>query len=131
MPKFSRKSKTILNSCHPDLQKLMNEVIKHFDITILEGHRSKERQDALCSSGKSQVKFPGSKHNAYPSLAVDIMPYSKIIDWNDRDRFHYLGGFVLATAISMGISIRWGGDWDMDTEVKDNRFDDLVHFELF
>jgi peptidoglycan L-alanyl-D-glutamate endopeptidase CwlK len=26
--------------------------------------------------------------------------------------------------------LRWGGDWDMDTKVSDNDFDDLVHFEL-
>jgi hypothetical protein len=30
----------------------------------------------------------------------------------------------------MGIELRWGGDWSMDFEVKDNRFDDLVHFEI-
>ena len=29
----------------------------------------------------------------------------------------------------MGIKIRWGGDWDSDTQVNDNKFDDLVHFE--
>ena len=29
-----------------------------------------------------------------------------------------------------GVEIRWGGDWDSDTQVKDNKFDDLVHFEL-
>ena len=33
-------------------------------------------------------------------------------------------------AKSMGITLRWGGDWDMDTQVKDNKFDDLVHFEI-
>ena len=33
-------------------------------------------------------------------------------------------------AKSMGIDIRWGGDWDRDTEVRDNKFDDLVHFEI-
>jgi hypothetical protein len=39
-------------------------------------------------------------------------------------------GFVIGTAALMGISIRWGGDWDRDTYTKDNSFDDLVHFEL-
>ena len=29
-----------------------------------------------------------------------------------------------------GIPLRWGGDWDVDTELKDNDFDDLPHFEL-
>ena len=26
--------------------------------------------------------------------------------------------------------IRWGGDWDGDTDVKDQKFMDLPHFEL-
>ena len=30
----------------------------------------------------------------------------------------------------MGIPVRWGGDWDDDTEVKDTGFKDLPHFEL-
>jgi len=30
----------------------------------------------------------------------------------------------------MGVTLRWGGDWDRDTEVQDNSFDDLVHFEI-
>jgi len=30
----------------------------------------------------------------------------------------------------MGIRLRWGGDWDGDTELDDNKFDDLPHFEL-
>jgi hypothetical protein len=33
-------------------------------------------------------------------------------------------------ASSMGIKIRWGGDWNGDWKVKDNHFDDLPHFEL-
>ncbi len=44
MPQFGRRSKEQLSSCHPDLQKLFNEVIKHYDCTILEGHRSNEDQ---------------------------------------------------------------------------------------
>jgi peptidoglycan L-alanyl-D-glutamate endopeptidase CwlK len=30
----------------------------------------------------------------------------------------------------MGIKIRWGGDWDSDGDINDNRFDDLVHVEI-
>ena len=37
---------------------------------------------------------------------------------------------ILDTAKAMGIDLRWGGDWDRDTEVRDNSFDDLVHFEI-
>jgi hypothetical protein len=36
----------------------------------------------------------------------------------------------MAIAAQMDVKLRWGGDWDQDTQVKDNNFDDLWHFEL-
>ena len=36
----------------------------------------------------------------------------------------------MGVASQMGIKIRWGGDWDRDTDLSDNRFNDLPHFEL-
>lgn len=36
----------------------------------------------------------------------------------------------MGVATMMGVKIRWGGDWDLDTDLKDNTFDDLPHFEL-
>ncbi len=128
MPNFSKSSQATLNTCHPDLIKLMEVVIEHYDCTIIEGHRDKERQVALYQQGASKVFWPRSKHNTSPSRAVDVAPYP--IDWTDRDRFHHFAGYVDGIANSMGISIRWGGDWDHDHEFKDNSFDDLVHFEL-
>jgi peptidoglycan L-alanyl-D-glutamate endopeptidase CwlK len=128
MPRFSRKSKKRLDTCHPKLQELFNEVVKHFDCTIIEGSRGKERQDKAYADGKSKVKYPNGKHNQFPSVAVDVAPYP--IDWSDRDRFHYFGGFVLGVAKQKGLNIRWGGDWNQDTQTKDNKFDDLVHFEI-
>jgi len=128
MPKFGTKSRGKLHTCDEDLQDLFNEVVKHFDCTVIEGHRGKDRQNAAYEKGNSKLKFPKGKHNQMPSIAVDVAPYP--IDWNDRDRFHYFSGFVLGIASQMGLNIRWGGDWDQDTHTKDNKFDDLVHFEL-
>jgi len=128
MPHYSERSKQRIKECHMDLQRLFFEVIKHFDCTITEGHRSREKQDQYFSEGLTQVKYPGSKHNAIPSLAVDATPYP--VDYSDRERHTYFAGMVLGIASQMGIKIRWGGDWDRDTEVDDNRFDDLPHFEL-
>jgi len=128
MPHYSNKSKNILSTCHPLIQDVFNEVIKHFDCTILAGFRSFDEQNEAYESGKSQLKFPESKHNQDPSHAIDVAPYP--INWSDRDRFHLFGGYVLATARQMGVQLRWGGDWDRDTETKDNGFDDLPHFEL-
>ena len=128
MPKFGTRSKKNLYTAHHDLIKVFKEVVKNFDCTVIEGHRSKERQNKLFDEGKSKLQYPNGNHNATPSRAVDIAPYP--IDWNDRERFTYFAGYVLGTASQMNLKIRWGGDWDMDTQVKDNNFDDLPHFEL-
>ena len=128
MPHFSQRSLDRLSTCDKRLQLVFNKVIQHFDCTIIQGYRPREEQEQAFRDGKTKVHWPNSKHNKQPSLAVDVAPYP--IDWNDRERFHLFAGFVLGTASSMGITLRWGGDWDQDTEVKDNSFDDLVHFQL-
>ena len=128
MPSFGKSSKKRLATCHEDLQKVFNEVIKYVDCSVLEGHRSEERQNKLFEEGKTKVKYPKGRHNSSPSLAVDVTPYP--VDWDDRERQTLFAGFVLGIARSMDIRLRWGGDWDMDFEVMDNRFDDFPHFEL-
>ena len=128
MPRFGKRSISRLKTCDQKLQELFYEVVKHFDCSIIEGNRGEERQNKAFADGKSKVKYPNGKHNKFPSVAVDVAPYP--IDWTDRDRFHYFGGFVLGVAKEMGMNIRWGGDWNQDTHTKDNKFDDLVHFEI-
>tara|TARA_B100000519_G_scaffold71810_1_gene61789 strand:+ start:1339 stop:1734 length:396 start_codon:yes stop_codon:yes gene_type:complete len=128
MASFGKSSKKRLATCHEDLQKVFNEVIKYVDCSVLEGHRSEERQNKLFEEGKTKVKYPKGRHNSSPSLAVDVTPYP--VDWDDRERQTLFAGFVLGIARSMDIRLRWGGDWDMDFEVMDNRFDDFPHFEL-
>ena len=128
MPKFGRRSRENLKTCHKDLQKVLNEVIKTVDCSVIEGHRSKERQNKLYEEGKTKVRYPDGRHNASPSNAVDVVPYP--VDWNDRERFTLFAGYVLGVADRMGISIRWGGDWNMNFRVNDNKFDDFPHFEL-
>jgi len=126
MPRFSRRSLSKLNTCDVRIISVMQEVVKHFDCTILEGSRTEERQKELIAEGKS--KTMKSKHLRSPSLAIDCVPYP--VDWEDRERITYFAGYVMGIAKAKGIDLRWGGDWDQDTEVKDNGFDDLVHFEL-
>tara|TARA_R100000458_G_C8238785_1_gene218398 strand:- start:512 stop:904 length:393 start_codon:yes stop_codon:yes gene_type:complete len=128
MPKFGSTSKRRLSTCEKDLQLLFKEVVRGFDCTIVCGHRGEEAQNEAYKRGNSKVKYPHGRHNANPSRAVDVAPYP--IDWTDRDRFHYFAGYVKGIASQMGIDVIWGGDWDNDTDLKDNSFDDLVHFEL-
>jgi peptidoglycan L-alanyl-D-glutamate endopeptidase CwlK len=134
MPRYSETSKARLKTCHKDLQLIFNTVISHFDNSILCGHRGKAAQMEAYNSGKSKVKWPNGKHNKTPSMAVDAAPYP--IDWKDRERMILFAGYVMGVAQVLHDEgmithrLRWGGDWDRDTEVADNGFDDLVHFEL-
>jgi|TARA_R110000744_G_scaffold236939_1_gene354438 peptidoglycan L-alanyl-D-glutamate endopeptidase CwlK len=130
MPKFGKRSRDRLKGVDAKLVNVLNEVVKYFDITIIEGLRSQKRQDELVAEGKSKTKF--GKHVL--GKAVDLAPYP--IDWQARDDFHLLGGFILGVASQMDVNVRWGGDWSASSlykgkrTTKDNSFDDLVHFEL-
>ena len=128
MPRFGKRSKSRLATCDSRLQNLFNEVIKHFDCSVLEGHRGEKEQNEAYAKGNSKLRYPDGKHNKIPSVAVDVVPYP--IDWQDRERMTYFAGFVMGIASGMGLKIRWGGDWNMNTELKDNNFDDLPHFEI-
>lgn len=128
MPQFSIKSKGRLESCDPRLAALLEEIVKHYDCTVLQGHRDEETQNRYFDEGRSKVRWPDGKHNSQPSMAVDVAPYP--IDWEDKQRFYLFSGYVLGTARQMGINLRWGGDWDGDWDIRDQTFDDLVHFEL-
>jgi len=128
MASFGAQSRIRLNSCHPDLIRLFDEVVKNYDCTILCGHRGEEEQTKAFNEGRSKVQFPNSRHNSLPSMAVDVMRYP--IDWEDRIRMYHFAGYVLGVANSLGINIRWGGDWDSDLDFEDNKFFDAPHFEL-
>ena len=128
MPHFGKTSKKRLSTCDDRLQEIFNEVIKYVDCSVLEGHREKDRQNKLFKEGKTKVKYPDGRHNRQPSSAVDVTPYP--VDWKDRERQTLFAGFVIGVASQMGINLRWGGDWDQDFQVVDNRFDDFPHFEL-
>lgn len=108
-----------LQTCHPQLIELVNAVHKVFSIRVLDGHRNKERQMEAWRRGTG-VMWPKSKHNQFPSMAVDIAFVP--IDWNDIDKWKDFGKNVLAIAENLGINVRWGGHFT-------NLFDG-PHFEL-
>lgn len=130
MPAFSRRSKKNLETVHPILQEILEELIVYYDFTVLEGHRGEEAQEKAFKEGRSKAHFGQSAHNSLPSLAVDIAPHP--IDWDDRERFVLLAGRVILMAEMLGYAgmVRWGGDWDQDGWTKDENFRDYPHFEL-
>jgi peptidoglycan L-alanyl-D-glutamate endopeptidase CwlK len=128
MPQFGARSLEALEYVEPRLRLVLDEAIRFWDFSVLEGFRGPERQDELFTQGATKVRWPNSAHNSLPSRAVDIAPYP--IDWEDTERFVQLAGAILTIARQFGIELRWGGDWDRDGRMSDERFRDLVHFEM-
>lgn len=128
MPKFSKKSLEKLEFLDKRLVNVLNEVIKIYDFTIIETFRDEKTQNLYFKSGQSKLKFPQSKHNKLPAIAVDIAPWP--INWNDTKNFYFLAGLVISEGKRKGLDIRWGGDWDQDFDFNDQSFNDLVHFEI-
>ena len=134
MPHFSKSSISKLETCDPELQTLFNYVIKHFDCKVIYGYREKKAQNAAFDGGFSTIKYPYSNHNKQPSQAVDVIPWP--IQWNNTDRMRYFIGFVKGVARmlkdygSMEVEITTGIDWDNDTVLTDQRFNDFPHFQI-
>jgi peptidoglycan L-alanyl-D-glutamate endopeptidase CwlK len=140
MPLFSAASREQLATCDPRLQRLFNEVIKHYDCKVLEGHRGQAAQEAAFRAGNSKLHYPFGNHNKLPSMAADVAPWP--VQWPDESgltvkqatnrllRFHLFAGFVKGVASQQGLKIRWGGDWDSDWDLLDQTFNDLPHFEI-
>lgn len=148
MPEFSKRSREILDTCDPLLIRLAEVAISRVDFSVISGHRGQEEQTKLLMEGRSHLGFPHSKHNKTPSMAFDVAPWP--MDWALLDkyykdeatkeerrkareeikRFVLLGGYLIGVSGIMGIKLRWGGDWNGNFDMTDQRFHDLPHFEL-
>jgi peptidoglycan L-alanyl-D-glutamate endopeptidase CwlK len=143
---FGKRSRARLDTCHPDLVKVLETVIKVYDFSIIEGLRTAETQAQYFKDGKSQLDGVKrkSKHQddgSGLSRAVDILPYYKgfnpFTSENGPKSFYYLAGLVHMAAQTLYDNgeiehlIRWGGNWDGDMDFfGDSSFFDLPHFEL-
>lgn len=138
MFRFGPRSLAELTTCDPRLQKIVQQALAWgvMDFSVIEGHRTAARQQALFAEGKTTLdgKAALGKHNALPSLAVDLLPFPAVVNgvnvWNDPMRFHVLAGLMYAAAAQLGLKVRWGGDWNGDGNAADQTFHDLPHFEI-
>ncbi len=104
---------------------------------MLEGLRTQARQDELWAQGRTK---PGpivtwtrdaSTHGIGKDgfgHAVDICPYP--VDWGDLKKFDAISEAMFAAAKEVGVTLRWGADWDMDGFPRERGESDSPHFEL-
>jgi len=129
MPRFGKRSEANLEGVDPKLVQFLRQAIKVGpDFTVTDGLRTTEDQQKLYAQGRTE---PGpiltyadgviKKSNHQSGRAVDLAPYP--IDYEDRERFYYLAGYLMALAQTMNIPLEWGGHWP-------GKKQDLPHFQL-
>lgn len=143
MPTFGARSRACLATCDDILVGLCEEVIKYYDFAVIWGYRNEEQQNDCYARGTSKLRFPYSQHNfriqtedgLFPSShAIDYVPWHNDkphIRWEAELEFVQLSGRFLQAADFLGLSVRYGGDWDMDDDLYDRNVPfDLGHLEL-
>ncbi len=124
--RFDNASAKRLAKAHPLIQKVMNASRLEIAFTIMDSQRGRAAQEYAFRKGHSKAHFGQSAHNWSPAIAVDIAPMP--LDWNDTQSFIALSKVILPIARRMIVSLRWGGDWNMDGSTADGW--DFPHYEM-
>jgi hypothetical protein len=144
MPEFtSERSIQVLSELDERLQRVCEVAIRKIDFSLIDGVRTVEQQKALFADGKSKIDgvFTKSKHQPReiygpvhpdmpgPSGAFDFIP-APFTQWSDIKLFTAYAYYFIGLGDSLGIELRWGGDWDKDFRWRTDAFNDLPHIEL-
>jgi peptidoglycan L-alanyl-D-glutamate endopeptidase CwlK len=129
---LGRTSEKRLSTCHPKIQLIVRDMIKHsrIDVGVICGFRGKEDQEKAFDDKVSKAHWGQSPHNFMwgdkpCSLAVDLAAYSDKIKnylWNDEESFQILKQQMMNSANKFGVKLKWGGDF--------TNFKDMPHFEI-
>ena len=131
MPSFSRKSADRLGTCDADLILVATSAIEVVDFSIIWGYRGEEDQMVAYKTGRSNAKWPQSRHNRMPSEAFDFLPYPfDQEDWKDIKRFTYVAGIIMGCAQALGVKLTYGGDWLHNGMEEQKKPFDYGHIQL-
>jgi peptidoglycan L-alanyl-D-glutamate endopeptidase CwlK len=150
---LSSRSLSMLSGVHSDLVRVVERAIQLSgqDFTVLEGVRTEQRQRELYGHGRTAAELkaagvnpslskPGDKvvtwtlkSNHFKQVdgfghAVDLVPYP--VDWDTLSKFDAIADAMMRAADELGVSIRWGADWNMNGKRREKGETDNPHFEL-
>lgn len=117
--KFSQRSLTNLQNVHENMKKIAYKVLSYniIDYVVICGYRGEKEQNEAYRTGMSGLKFPNSKHNKKPCLAIDVMPYPIPKNEKEWDKEPYkskvkqLADLFTKASKELEIPIRRGIDW--------------------
>ena len=117
---LGKRSKQRIRDIHPDLNRVVKRAIQLTDVdfAVLEGMRTKDRQEELVRQGASTTMH--SRH--LTGHAVDLGAYvSGEIRW-DWPLYYKIADAMKQAAAEFEVPLEWGGDW--------KTFKDGPHFQL-
>ena len=157
--KFGEKSIKQYETLHSDLQTVLSWGIKYclVDFSLVEGHRPPEKQFEYYKKVREFINgrwkvvnqkavitnvdghHVKGKHNHLPSHAVDFCAYVKDKPQLTWDTVHltYIGASLIMISEFLyndGViehKLRWGGNWDKDGDLADNKLYDRPHVEIY
>lgn len=149
MSGFSPNSLDEIGTLVPELAKVLLRARAcskvPFEVSKGGGARTIDKQREHFRAGRSKVNpdayatkealYAAAKHVVGPgaplSRAVDLFVPGQPDGAYDKHALCYLAGIMDAAAASLGIKIRWGGDFDGDgLLLEGGTFHDLPHFEI-
>lgn len=101
-----------------------------FGVAWMGGLRTPEEQNQLFKEGYSQCDGYEklSKHQSGDAVDINVFVGAKLIE--NKEMLCVVAGVIFACANELNVPIRWGLDWNMNGDIRDNKFNDLYHFEL-
>lgn len=131
MSDYNKLSLERLESCHEKLRDLWCAAKEITPILVTCGYRNEIDQNEAFANGTSTLKWPDSKHNSFPSKAIDCCPLINGQPMlHDREQIIKMAGVIITCAKIKSIPIRWGGDWRNEGSIGAHKPVDLYHFEL-
>jgi len=133
---FGQRSLDRLNGVNTRLVSVVHRALElsTVDFTVVEGLRSKQRQAQLYAQGRTtagKIVTWTLKSKHIDGLAVDLAPFADgKIDWSDSKKFDAIGAAMKKAAAELGVTIRWGADWDRDGRLREKGESDSPHFEI-
>lgn len=131
---LSERSLKRLEGVEEDLVKVVRLAIKRtpvdFGVAWLGGFRTPEEQNQLFKDGYSQKDGYEKLSKHQFGEAVDLQVFVGGSAVQSEKMQCIVAGVIASCAIELDVIIRWGGDWDSDADIRDNKFNDLYHFEI-
>jgi len=125
--KWGDTSRKNLSQAHYILQKLADKAleISKQDLKVICAYRNEHDQNKAFAEKTSKLKWPKSKHNCYPSEAIDVVPLP--LDWKNIDAFEEMvqtfeeAWHLLDEDITKGWIMQVGADFS---------FKDMPHIQI-